>query len=712
MKIAIILSALTLSCLSFTTGFAQEIPVTDTLQTAPELVKHRPKIGVVLAGGGAKGVAHVAALKAIEDAGIPIDIVVGTSIGSIIGGLYCTGYSPDTMKQIIGGTDWVKMISDNPDFDGSTLSGKKDNENYQLRFKVDPLFRKSSTGKGGIIQGSNVITFFQSLTTSLPDSLDFSDMPVPFACVGTEAVSGKCKVFTSGNLPLSMRASMAIPSVFTPVTIDSIVYVDGGVVDNFPVDIARQLGADIVIGVDLKVNTTNEELTNSAIDLLMNCIDFYSKERYQENVKDADIYIPIDVTGYSAASFGAAALDTLMNRGEYYSSLKKAELDSLAATLHLEEPPTRIRIGEYSFANTKDGGSSWEESATASLYEANGGSLSSSINLGGRIDDREYASILAKLNLVVSQKHGSLLQVRARIGQRLELKTDYSLKTFGSQRMGFNWKIQRYDIEMNNKGVKHLDFNMVHNKFNLYFTQEWHKVKYTFGLNYNIFHDSDILSDLEFSDVISEAVKTNRSFTENYFSYYIESEYNSFNRQYFPTKGEKIVIGADLITDNLYQYNSKTPFPIFSASWQSAISFTSRLTCIPHLTGRAILTKDLSDKPIACYNMIGGLFTDMHFVQQDVFAGVSELEMLLVKGYAIGGLTFQHNLLKNHYIVATADVMSHTNSFQDVFKSESLNWGVEASYNIRTSIGPLSIKGFYSNLSDKFRISVNAGYYF
>lgn len=679
-------------------------------------VKPRPKIAVVLAGGGAKGVAHVAALKAIEDAGLPIDLVVGTSIGSIVGGMYCTGYSPDTMRQIIGSTDWLKMIADNPGFNTKTLSNRRDNENYLLRFMIDPSQRMSKTGMGGVLQGTNVMRFFRSLTYPLPDSLDFNDMPIPFACVGTEAVTGKCKVFTSGNLPLSMRASMAIPTAFTPVTIDSVVYVDGGVCDNFPVDIARAMGADIVIGVDLLVKTTDEQMTNSAIDLLMHCVDLYSMDLYKKNVADADIYIPIDVTGYSAASFGPEALDTLMCRGDYWVNLKKPALDSLAASLNLSEKPERIRIGEYVFANTTHDGSSWTKTPTASLLEANDGSLSSSINLGGRIDNIEYATILLKGNIVLSKKIASLLQIKAQIGQRLDVKADYSQRSWGSQRIGFSYKFQDFDLKFKEEGIQRLNLSQHHHKLNLYLDQEWHKIRYTFGVNYNAYYYEDILADASYSNTVfnkqSLPEKETHSQTERFFSYFIQGEFNSLDRLYYPTRGQQLEMNFDLITDNLYQYKGNNPIPCLEISWMKALPVSPILTVQLHASSRLIIRDDNQKEPLAVTNIVGGHFDKMYYIQQNTFAGVRDMELLADKGYAIGGLTVQSNYYKNHFITLGGDVMTHASEFKDVLNQESITWGVEASYGLRTSAGPISFKCYWSELTRNFAVFLNAGCYF
>lgn len=701
-----------------------------TNDSTASTIENRPKIAVVLAGGGAKGVAHVPALKAIEDAGIPIDLVVGTSIGSIVGGMYCTGYSPDTMRTIIKNTDWIKMITDNPDFGSSKLSVRKDNEQYALRMALEHRRYKSMTGFGGVISGQNVLKFFKNLTYPLPDSLDFHDMPIPFACVGTEAVNGTMKVFTSGNLPTAIRASMAIPTVFTPVAINDTVYVDGGVVDNFPVDVARSMGADIVIGVDLIVNKDHEAMTNSAIDLLMNCVDLYSRHRLEKNRKDADIYIPIDVTGYSAASFAPQQLDTLMARGDYYVSLKQAELDSLGRSLNLQEAPHRIRVGDYSYATTRSANNTWQqydEEVVESFRKINDGFLSSSINIGGRFDSREYATIAARLNFVLSRKWASLLTISTRLGDRLEIKGDYSMRTFGSQRFGINYRFQKCDLQVYNHGYRDGSMESQLHKLNLYLTQEWHSVRYTFGMNYNIHNFSDVLTPYPFLIDYTlgthlENENADESFdmdlyedfptegTRQHFSYYMKSEFNSLDSQVFPHRGQRIELSADLITNNLYQFNGKHPNLILAADWKAAIPLHPKTTLIPHLNGRIIFDNGTGEF-WPTMNMVGGLFDEMYYMQLRTFAGVNTLEYIDEHGMAIGGITLQHQLFKNQFILLKGDYLLGFDKLEKILDTEK-HIGLEAGYMLRTSLGPVGAKLGWSNLNDKVSFVINAGYYF
>ena len=218
----------------------------------PALAQERKKVGVVLSGGGAKGVAHIQALKVIEEAGIPIDYIVGTSMGSIIGGLYSIGYTPQQLDSMVRKQDWMFLLSDRVKRSAMSLNEREKSEKYVFSFP----FTKSPKDavSGGIIKGQNLANLFTELTVGYHDSVDFNKLPIPFACVSQNIVNGEQIVFHNGILATAMRASMAIPGVFTPVRKDSMILTDGGMINNYPVDVARSMGADIIIGVDVQNN--------------------------------------------------------------------------------------------------------------------------------------------------------------------------------------------------------------------------------------------------------------------------------------------------------------------------------------------------------------------------------------------------------------------------------------------------------------------------
>ena len=227
---------------------------------------HHPRVAVVLSGGGAKGVAHISALKVIEEVGIPVDYVVGTSMGSIIGGLYAIGYSPTQLDSLVRSQDWEWLLSDKPKRDYRTLTEQENEVRYILSV---PMTRKGSLLKPeSLARGQNIGDMFAALTIGFHDSIDFRRLPVPFACIATDITDGSEVILNRGVLAEAMRASMAIPGVFSPVRKDGMILVDGGLVNNFPVDVARNMGADIVIGVDVQEGLHKEDRLNSLSEIL------------------------------------------------------------------------------------------------------------------------------------------------------------------------------------------------------------------------------------------------------------------------------------------------------------------------------------------------------------------------------------------------------------------------------------------------------------
>ena len=275
----------------------------------------RKKVAVVLSGGGAKGMAHIGVLKVLEKAGIPVDIVTGTSMGSIIGGLYAIGYNANSLDSMVRVQDWGYVITDKEDLRHQSLSDRKKQNTYL--FSTGLTIGKKDNNAGGIIKGKNLAELFQQLCTGYTDSLDFTrDLEIPFACVATDIITNEEVDFHSGRLPQAMRASMAIPAAFSPVRIADMVLVDGGLKNNYPVDIAREMGAEVVIGVTVQGPPKVAEDMGGTMSILSQIIDVNCKNKVDENISMTDLHMAVDTKGYNAASFSLAAIDTLIRRGE------------------------------------------------------------------------------------------------------------------------------------------------------------------------------------------------------------------------------------------------------------------------------------------------------------------------------------------------------------------------------------------------------------
>jgi len=212
----------------------------------PEFNKKYPKIAVVLSGGGAKGFAHVGVLKVLEQEGIPVDIIVGTSMGSLIGGIYALGYTADEIENIIRQQDWETLLFDKIERKNLSFNDRYLNQRYFLSFSFSD--RKSIGLPQGIIKGQNVLNTFCELSANVPVDADFGQFPISFACVATDLETEEEVILTDGFFPTALFASMAIPGAFQAAKRDSAMLVDGGVVNNFPTDVAKNMGADIIIG--------------------------------------------------------------------------------------------------------------------------------------------------------------------------------------------------------------------------------------------------------------------------------------------------------------------------------------------------------------------------------------------------------------------------------------------------------------------------------
>lgn len=307
----------------------------------------RPKVGLVLAGGGAKGAAHIGAIKYIEELGIPVDYVTGTSMGSIIGGLYALGYSPDEMNDIIKNVDWTNLLGNTAERENVSYQVKKRIDSYLLSFPFgignsgrnnnatdlieSHIAKLSDKGEivntenspsilntlpAGFISGNNVENLFNDLAVGYQDSLDFMDLPIPYACVTTNMLDGSEVVLNSGKISSAMRSSMAIPIVFAPTDYQDKLLVDGGMVNNFPTDICKEMGADIIIGIELsKGFKADMGQVESMPGMLGQLMAIVTSGHNAENRRLCDVYIRPDVSGYGMMSFDAESIDDLVEKG-------------------------------------------------------------------------------------------------------------------------------------------------------------------------------------------------------------------------------------------------------------------------------------------------------------------------------------------------------------------------------------------------------------
>jgi NTE family protein len=318
----------------------------------PAIAQTGPTVGVVLSGGGAKGYAHIGALKVLDQAGIRIDYIGGTSMGAIIGGLYAAGYSPAMMDSILNKTDINQLLSNRVPRSMQPMFGKQYGEKYalSLTFKEFKVFLPSA-----LSNGQQFFNFLNQLTFPVHHIRDFSKLPVPFFCVGTDVATGEPVYFEEGSLAAAMRASGAFPGILAPFKVNDRLITDGGVVDNFPARYMKGKGVDIVIGVNVEQGLYGKEDLFTIDKIIEQISSFQMVQNSEDQLEYCDYLIRPNIEGYSVTSFDA--IDTLVKGGalaanQFLDSLKmiaRQQVERPFRNTYLKVPDT-IQVESYSIA--------------------------------------------------------------------------------------------------------------------------------------------------------------------------------------------------------------------------------------------------------------------------------------------------------------------------------------------------------------------------
>src|SRR5262249_55662017 len=292
---------------------AAALAVIALAMTAEAQVK-RPKIGLALSGGGAKGCAHVGVIRQLEKMHIPVDYIAGTSMGAVIGALYASGMTPDEMEKALSSIDWEEVLSDATAFNKLTYRRKWEETRYPSTVEVG--WKDGKLARGAGIRTGQKLTFLLS-NFLLPqiDQRDFNKLPIPYAAVATDLETGDPFVIRKGDLVEAVRASMSIPGAFTPVNWeDGKILVDRGVTMNVPVSVVRQMGADIVIAVDIASPLGKRETLQTTLGVVGQLSSFLTRKNMEPQLASADLVLSPDITGFDTFSFSKAA--EIVKRGD------------------------------------------------------------------------------------------------------------------------------------------------------------------------------------------------------------------------------------------------------------------------------------------------------------------------------------------------------------------------------------------------------------
>src|SRR5437773_7487095 len=283
--------------------------------------RHRPTIGVALEGGGAMGLAHIGVLKWFEEHHIPVDYVAGTSMGGLVGGFYATGMTPEEMQKLIEGLDWREILGDRTPYEDLSYRRKEDQHAYpnSLIFGL----RHGLSAPAGLIAGHQIGLLIGRVTLPYYGISSFDDMAVPFLCVATDLVSGQSHVFQDGSLAVALRSTMSIPGAFSPAREGKAVYVDGGLLDNLPTDVVRQMGAEVVIAVHLEPAPVEAKDIRSVFSVLNHSVRVVLEKNELRGLAQADAVVSVPLSEYNTVDYAKSA--QIMKRG-YEAAHARARL--------------------------------------------------------------------------------------------------------------------------------------------------------------------------------------------------------------------------------------------------------------------------------------------------------------------------------------------------------------------------------------------------
>lgn len=653
----------------------------------------RPRVAVVLSGGGAKGVAHIGVLKVIEKAGIPVDIVTGTSMGSIIGGLYSCGWTAQRLDSMVRRQDWTFLLSDKGEYYSQDLKERAKQATYAYS-KTFTMSRKHSLQDAGLIQGKNLIKLFRQLTYGYTDSMSFDSLPIPFACVATNIVDNTEYDFHSGVLAEAMRTSMSIPGAFSPVRKGDMVLVDGGLRNNYPADIAKEMGADYIIGATVQGAPRTADDLSTGVSVLGQIVDVNCKNKYDANLAITDIPIRVNTKGYGAASFTPAAIDTLVRRGEEEAMRHWDELMALKRKLGLGDD-YRPQPKPFNTEALRPTDFSESDSIVRPAHDMAKGSV------GLRFDLEEMVAM--QLNGVYSMaKRPVDIEATLRLGKNIHAMLQGTWYTKRGMAVAMAYNYWHNDLDIYQDG--HNDYNFILNH---------HQVKLGIAdINVrNLSMDISARFDgYNFHKLLISSKVGHESFhlsNDHLISYHANLHYNSENTPIFPTRGAKFLAEYAYFTDNFTTYDGHRGFSEVNAQWRMAFRLSNWLTLQPMFYGRLLFGSDI---PRMRRNVIGGQWFGHYLEQQMPFAGIGHIE-LTDNQFAACQLKLQARLTDNNYVLLKGTGAQHDDKLRNIFEHGPM-LGYQIAYYYKTLFGPVGATLGYSNKTDMVNFFINLGYEF
>ena len=767
---------------------ADSLAVVQMRERMAEIRKTRPTVALVLSGGGAKGAAHVGVIRRIEELGIPVDMVLGTSMGGLVGALYSLGYTPDQLDEIVSNVDWEWAFSDKLSREFISYEDMKYREKYMLSipffYEKDyfeakmqhdmryGVMRKlhddfhigadSPTGMAllkrnllgslpsGYIYGQNVNNLISSLTVGYQDSLDFKDFPKPFVCIAADMVSGKAKIWHSGKINQAMRSTMSIPGLFAPVKVDGMVLVDGGLRDNYPTSLAKEMGADIIIGVDLSQGRRAYTDVNNIADIISQGIDMLGLEAFEQNVSIPDVKIKPELKGYNMMSFNPVAIDTIKARGyaaamandsllravakrtalsDEMTSKKSAvgyKLDSLMISevdilgvlprekemlkqrfhLKFDKKISRAdldRIIDNIYGTQSYDYVTYELLGSDDPYKlvltCKKGPIHQ-FGLGVRADTEEIVSVLLNVGINAHKMYGHAFDFTGRISANPALTVRWSYNAPKMPTLNVAASVRWTDLGLLNLWGNRLSLGYLNTKQEIYLSNlRWKLFDMRVGARNELIRiknikSSQIIGDYDFGQLDNDFITA-----------FAEGRADTFDDGYFPNKGFTASASYGWTFGGFpHKFNN---FHTVTADAKVVVPGGKVFAFIPSFNARFLFGNDV---PVAYFNAMGGSMPGRYVDQQMPFIGVNNLSAMK-NILTVFRTDFRFKVLKNNYVTAILNYARDCDRLEDYGVGDGYI-GAAVEYSYDTIFGPLSFNVHWSNLTNVVGIYLSAGFSF
>lgn len=758
----------------------------------------RPTVALVLSGGGAKGSAHVGVLKVLEELEIPVDMICGTSMGGLVGGLYSMGYPAAKLDSLLRAQDWDVTLTDKvapyyisyatKDYQSKYLfaipfhyekpaaKNKKQTKEVRYRNRRNDLNLDADAGDlntqvgvstlasslpSGYVYGFNVNNLISSLTVGYQDDISFTDLPIPYFAVASDMVSCKAKYWGDGSVKSAIRSTMSIPGMFDPVWTEDLVLVDGGTRNNFPVDLARTMGADYVIGVELSTTAPDYSEVNNLGNILMQFIKMLGQDAFDKNKPEVDVFIKPDLDGYNMLSFNPVAIDTMINRGYVAAKAHIQELMDIKYMMNGAGPrlnshpavdisETPVSLSSIEFAGltnaesrilmrkiksdvgrtvTKENldvamqklqATQAFESITYSLYgdqepyrlvfDGVKGPVHR-VGAGLRVDNQEWASILLNIGLNSNKLKGSKLDLESCINKNFYTTLHYSLDLPQLPTLNADVKYFTNDLDYYSDAADIL-FNTAFNGYKeaVYFSNiKWTAFDMKVGVQSTHFNTKKLMGNGLYTG--GSGMRTGDKYlTGTVQSAFINSTIYTLDDPYYPTRGMNMRINAEWPLYYSCYEDGQSKGPVASIDYSQVYGHGKAVSLVTDLHARSILGKT----PAFHYgNFIGGALAGRYWDQQIPFVGTNRV-YAAERQIAAGNLELRVRPFKNFYLSALGGAFITSDRVLDIFDADkttfAYGYGGQLGYN--TIVGPIRARVTWSSLFKEVEYYISLGFDF